>query len=457
MKDDNSLRSLVTAESPLAPISLRRLIRNYRVLGGSESELLEFKATFQGGTRQWVSVLREMVGFSNTRGGIIIFGVAADGELVGCPPRALQRLDPAVVQDKLRKYSPGSKLDVNTTSIHYYGKTYVGVKVHQGRRPIIFDHDGNYPDERGETRQAFSAGILYMRSPGKTHPATQADLDTLLLRVIESRISRLLAKTEQVAKLPEGSSLVALSSSKSSRGALLVGDEQAIPVRIEPEDPDAVPIAEILADGPFASEQSEVLSQVKIWRGNPEYRVDVAALNKWLLSRNSLEWDSFSAEVCLRSALANYGFPLFWASALPKEELRTICEDEIQRDAHPAIASLPYAIRAFLWDDSRDLLNEIIAKSSKVSARWTARKLLSNKDPTWLTTRSRYSGRTVRFQTLEGEHVVTRSVLFSDREIATGVFNQLVQSESEGVLAQGLRMVIHQLDLFLHSPLGERV
>jgi hypothetical protein len=129
-----------------------------------------------------------------------------------------------------------------------------------------------------------------------------------------------------------------------------------------------------------------------------------------------------------------------------------MCEDEIKRDAHPAIASLPYAIRAFLWDDSRDLLSEIIATSSKVTARRTARKLLSNEDPNWLTTRSRYSGRTVRFQTLEGEHVVTRSVLFSDREIATGVFNQLVQSESEGALAQGLRMVIHQLDLFLHSP-----
>ncbi len=120
MQDDDFLRSLVTAETPLTPASLKRLIRDYRVPGVSESELLEFKATFQGGTHQWVSVLREMVGFSNTEGGIIIFGVGADGELLGCPPRALQRLDPAVVQNKLRNYSLGSKLDVNTTSVQYY-------------------------------------------------------------------------------------------------------------------------------------------------------------------------------------------------------------------------------------------------------------------------------------------------------------------------------------------------
>src|SRR5437867_6695518 len=71
-----------------------------------EAADLDFKATFDpDSTGDWCELVKDIVAFANSGGGWIVFGVNDDGTLANADLGPLRKLDPAIVVDKIEKYT----------------------------------------------------------------------------------------------------------------------------------------------------------------------------------------------------------------------------------------------------------------------------------------------------------------------------------------------------------------
>jgi hypothetical protein len=161
--------------------------------------------------------------------------------------------------------------------------------------------------------RAFIKGVVYTRVPGSTREAEQLDLDSLVERIVQSRISRIVARIDHVAHAPLESDVVVSRPDDASRG-LVVG--RSVPVRIMPEsetiptdtvpvrvrlavnDPDAIPISEVTDSSiPFSSVDLEFQTQLRLWRhSDANHRVSRSALCRFYVHKNELMISS--AEMC---------------------------------------------------------------------------------------------------------------------------------------------------------------
>ena len=73
---------------------------------GSESGSVEYKASFDPSSgADWLEIIKDIVALANSGGGVIVFGIADNGKVSGFDPSALTGIDPAVLTDKISKYT----------------------------------------------------------------------------------------------------------------------------------------------------------------------------------------------------------------------------------------------------------------------------------------------------------------------------------------------------------------
>src|SRR5580700_2803716 len=73
---------------------------------GTESTSVDYKASFDANSpAEWLEVVKDVVAFTNSGGGVIVFGIADDGAMSAFDCGDLEKLDPAVVTDKIHKYT----------------------------------------------------------------------------------------------------------------------------------------------------------------------------------------------------------------------------------------------------------------------------------------------------------------------------------------------------------------
>src|SRR4051812_10701539 len=71
----------------------------------NESAQIDFKSEFDTDSKKdWCEILKDIVAMANTRGGIIVVGVADDGQPSGADLLKRPRIDPAKVTDKIASY-----------------------------------------------------------------------------------------------------------------------------------------------------------------------------------------------------------------------------------------------------------------------------------------------------------------------------------------------------------------
>ena len=219
---------------------IKKLIGNQKdFLKRDERIKLEYKGSFDDSKYAWVSILVDIVSMANTEGGLIIIGISDDGKHIGVDQKLFRSFDPANVNNKLRAYSPNSSIEINSRLISYYRKYYICLGIPEIKNIIIFDKDGNYQDNKGETKAAFWRGVVYFRKPGGKMPATQSDIESKIREISEARTRQFLAKLEHVASMPSETELVAVNPNEPTTGYRIKQSGEAEPVRItktgEPE------------------------------------------------------------------------------------------------------------------------------------------------------------------------------------------------------------------------------
>jgi Putative DNA-binding domain len=413
---------------------------------------VEFKADFDGSKPAWLDILKHIVAMANYGGGRLVFGVDRDGNRAGLRSSLLQTFDPANVSNKLKSHTT-ARVASSYRELDREGKRFGFLQVSRCDRVIVFESDGNYQGLDGKPGRAFIQGIVYTRVPGSTRDAAQVDLDAIIDRLVQQRLSKILARIERIAHAPLDSDLVVTRSGDTSRG-ILVGT--SAPVRILPDiethttsvapvnvrlahsNPDAVLVSEIADAGvPFSSVDAELQTQVRLLRqSDASQRLSRHALSRFYLNRRELNLTPEAAEMCFISAAYGRGYPLFWASKMDLARLREVVYRELEQGKSPMIEMLPYVVCSFMWND-RDILSRPSSRTRKMlKARNIVANLLKFDSQSEFIRRARSAGATFE---IDGESYVVDHLL-NDHTTATAVFEKLVELDCHGRIDEKLRI-----------------
>src|ERR1017187_7397923 len=112
---------------------------------GTESESIEFKASLDPQSlAEWLEVIKDLVALANSGGGFIIFGVADDGEFSAFDCHALYDVDPAVLTDKLNKYTGQQFHDFELVKLSVEARPLFAIIVSGAVSPLVFSRPGTY-------------------------------------------------------------------------------------------------------------------------------------------------------------------------------------------------------------------------------------------------------------------------------------------------------------------------
>jgi predicted HTH transcriptional regulator len=110
-----------------------------------ESKYVEFKHSFDtGSTADWCEIIKDIVAMCNSGGGVILFGLDNKGNLTGFDPTPILNFDPAVLTDKVSKYTGVQFSEFEIVEGTKGRRTVAILRVYPRRNPIIFNKPGTY-------------------------------------------------------------------------------------------------------------------------------------------------------------------------------------------------------------------------------------------------------------------------------------------------------------------------
>jgi hypothetical protein len=172
-----------------------------------ESRSLDFKESFDPNSgRDWVELVKDIAAMANSGGGHLVFGVKDNGALAAGGSDAIARVDPAVIADKLFKYSRCHFAEFELTAAQRHGASVTVLAVGPTDRLIVFTKPGTYPDGPSQGR-AFSQGTVYFRHGAKSEPATSEDVARFVDRRLAIVRRQWLAGIRTVVEAPAGAEL----------------------------------------------------------------------------------------------------------------------------------------------------------------------------------------------------------------------------------------------------------
>jgi hypothetical protein len=145
---------------------------------------------------------------------------------------ALLAIDPAVIVDKIKKYTGQHYSGCNLASGMRRGHVVAVMSVASVSMPMVFIAPGTYDIGGGKQKTAFSLGTIYFRHGAKSEPGTSDDLRMVLERELDRIRNSWLDGIAKVVTAPVGTvsvlpAEVKLSGAEDATSVRLVNDESA--------------------------------------------------------------------------------------------------------------------------------------------------------------------------------------------------------------------------------------
>jgi hypothetical protein len=198
-----------------------------------ESRQVDFKQQLDvRSTEEWCEIVKDIVAMANSGGGAIVIGLDDFGKPTRCDPAPLLAQDPALLIDRLARFT-GEQFDEVEILDRRKGRKRVAV-IHVGPRfgaPLIFEKEGSYKGRDGKDKCAFAKGSVYFRHGAKSEPGLSRDLQRFA-KLEENRVKReLLKNISKVSLAPRGSEVLIVDQDGAkhvgSRGVRVVDDPNA--------------------------------------------------------------------------------------------------------------------------------------------------------------------------------------------------------------------------------------
>jgi predicted HTH transcriptional regulator len=178
-----------------------------------ESKSVEFKSEFDPTSLgMWCELLKDIVAFANSGGGIIVFGVRNDGSASGSDMDAILAIDAADIANKIRRYTDYEFSDIEIVEINRGGACLAAFLVSEAEVPLIFTKPGTYEVEPPRQKTAFSQGTIYFRHGTKSEPGTRDDLAKWRDKEIAKVRKSWLGGIRKVVETPPGHAITVVSS-----------------------------------------------------------------------------------------------------------------------------------------------------------------------------------------------------------------------------------------------------
>ena len=176
-----------------------------------ESKLLDFKGDFDAtSTEAWCEVIKDIVAFANSGGGIIVFGAENNGRFSGFNPQPLLDYDLADVVNKIHSYTGVHFSEIEIVSIKRGRNTCGAMVISASEVPIVFTKPGTYAIEGGRQTTAFARGTVYFRHGAKSEPGNAADMSAWRDRAVDRVKRSWMGDMRKVVQLPHDHTLTAV-------------------------------------------------------------------------------------------------------------------------------------------------------------------------------------------------------------------------------------------------------
>jgi predicted HTH transcriptional regulator len=151
-----------------------------------ESKYIEFKEKFDISQAQdWCEIIKDIVAIANSGGGWMLIGIKRDGSPSGWDARTILSLDPALMTDKIAKYTEEQFADFDIQEVEKDGHNLAAIQIHVSSIPMVFTQPGTYDIGGGKQKTAFAKGTIYFRHGAKSEPGNSKDLRDCINREIE--------------------------------------------------------------------------------------------------------------------------------------------------------------------------------------------------------------------------------------------------------------------------------
>ncbi len=198
----------------------------------NETAEIDFKASFNSAASEdWCELIKDIVAMANSGGGVVVFGVNDDGTPAAADLKAVEILDPAIIVDKLKKYTGQQFAGFSASLGSRRGAPVVALAIAGSSIPIVFTSPGTYDIGGGKQKTAFSRGTVYFRHGAKSEPGNSDDLRVALERELDRVRSSWLDGIAKVVTAPVGATVTVLSDE-----VRLTGSDSATAVRLVNDD-----------------------------------------------------------------------------------------------------------------------------------------------------------------------------------------------------------------------------
>lgn len=172
----------------------------------TESSSVDYKSSFDvNSAGDWVEIVKDLIAFANSGGGVVIFGLNDEGTASAFDCNALEALDPAMVTDKIYKYTGLQFHAFTFLRATRDGRGLFAIAIEGGNVPIVFSKPGTYDVGGGKQKTAFSVGTMYFRHGAKSEPANSDDLRVFIEDRIEKMRRAWFEGIVKVVEAPTGS------------------------------------------------------------------------------------------------------------------------------------------------------------------------------------------------------------------------------------------------------------
>ncbi len=208
-----------------------------------ESKHVEFKTLFDPSSREaWCELVKDIVAMANSGGGVILIGLNNDGTPSGATVNSVLEIDPAIVTDKINRYTGCQFTEYEIRGCQKGEQQVVAIAVGEVSIPLVFQQPGTYPVQGGRQKTAFSKGTVYFRHGAKSEPGTTEDFRRTIERHLDAVRREWLQGVRKVVQAPPGAQVTVLppevvqSTSPSATPIRITDDPNALEYRIV--DPD---------------------------------------------------------------------------------------------------------------------------------------------------------------------------------------------------------------------------
>lgn len=270
----NSVKEYISSEDPISDEATAFLM-GYQ----EEDTLVDYKLSFENEEREWLEITKDILAFSNTFGGYLIFGVK-DGtfEKIGLTEEVVKIVRDAnnLIQKINRFVEPRMQL-IRCKQFEEDNKNFVIVFI-----PPAFDKthivtkDASFKFPSGKDKVILRQGTTYVRRSAGNHLMDARDIDDIINRRINHFKDSLLDKITRVVEAPQNSEVFVVTEDKKD------GEHSKFIIE---DAPDAIPVKGMSFTVSPETIDQEIMGWIAMNEREPEALPTAAITWKWYKER----------------------------------------------------------------------------------------------------------------------------------------------------------------------------